>query len=436
MSGISDGPWLAYRWRIAILLCLITTINYVDRQALTVVAPLLMDEFSISATEYGWITSGFLFAYGFGQLLCGPLIDRLGTKRSFSIAVIAWSIATMLHAFGRGFASFFSFRVLLGLTEAANFPLATKATAEWFPKSERSLAVGLFTMGPGLGAIIAPPLIAGTPWTPGIISVWGWQAAFLLPGAIGFLWLYLWHKWFFQPQDHPSLPAAEREFILQEVVSDDVAPARPWYWAFRYREVWGLMVSRFVSDGAFYFFIFWLPLYLSQERDFDLKAIGFFAVIPFIAVDIGGITGGYVGKYLMEKGLSLYKSRKLVIWAGALLVLVAMPVATTESALAALALISVAMFAIQFKAASMFTLPADLFPSRDVGTVWGIYGAVGSFGGAAFGSLTGWTIDNYSWTPVFVAAACMHIVSALLINIFVPRIELLTQPGAADSNAA
>ena len=411
---------MAYRWRIAILLCLITTINYIDRQALTVAAPFLMEEFSLSAGDYGLITSGFLFAYGFGQLICGPLIDRLGSKRAFSLAVIAWSIAGMLHAFGRGLTSFFTFRVLLGLTEAANFPAATKAIAEWFPSSERSLAVGIFTMGPGFGAIIAPPMIAG------IIMLWGWQAAFIIPGLIGFLWLILWNKWFHLPADHPGLPGDERAFILAETTTDNsVVDNRPWYWSLRYKEVWGLMISRFVSDGAFYFFVFWLPLYLSQERGFDLKAIALFAWIPFLAVDIGGITGGYVGKQLIDKGYSVDKSRKLVIWVGAILVLTAMPAATTESAGLALSLIAIAMFAIQFKASSMFTLPADLFPARDVGTVWGMYGAVGSFGGMAFSTIAGWTIDHYSWAPLFVAAACMHIVSAVLINIFVPRIELI-----------
>jgi ACS family hexuronate transporter-like MFS transporter len=245
--------------------------------------------------------------------------------------------------------------------------------------------------------------------------------------------LYLWRKWFYLPQEHPTLPQAERELILSEVTEDNVDTDRPWYWAFRYKEVWGLMISRFVSDGAFYFFIFWLPLYLSQERGFNLKEIGLFAIIPFLAVDLGGIAGGYAGKKLMDVGVSLDRSRKLVIWVGALLVLAAMPAATAESAFVALGLISIAMFAIQFKASSMFTLPADLFPARDVGTIWGIYGAVGSFGGAAFGSLTGWIIDNYSWAPVFIAAACMHIVSAVLINIFVPRIELL---GARDADRA
>lgn len=419
MSSLTETPWLAYRWRIAILLCLITTINYIDRQALTVAAPFLMEEFSISASQYGWINFGFLVAYGFGQLVCGPLIDRLGSKRAFSLAVIAWSIVGMLHVFGRGFASFLSFRVLLGLTEAANFPAATKAIAEWFPDSERSLAVGIFTMGPGLGGIIAPPFIAI------IILYWGWQAAFLISGVVGFLWLILWQRWFYLPADHPHLPQAERELIEvgREIITAPVK--RPWYWALRYREVWGLMISRFVSDGAFYFFVFWLPLYLSQERGFDLKAIALFAWMPFLALDVGGIAGGYLGKKLIDKGLSLNKSRKLVIWIGAVLVLVAMPAATTESAAVALTLIAIAMFAIQFKASSMFTLPADLFPPRDVGTIWGMYGAVGSLAGGIFSVVAGWTIDHYSWAPLFVAVACMHIASAVLINIFIPRIELL-----------
>lgn len=412
---------MAYRWRIAILLCLITTINYIDRQALTVAAPLLMDEFAISNSQYGLITSGFLFAYGLGQLLCGPLVDRLGTKRAFSLAVVAWSVAGMLHAAGRGFVSFFVFRVLLGLTEAANFPVALKAIAEWFPRSERSLAVGILTVGPGLGAIVAPPLIAL------LISLWGWQAAFLIPGAIGFVWLLLWQRWFHAPAVHPDLGATERDFILAETAADEAPPpARPWYWSLRYPEVWGLMLSRFVSDGAFYFFVFWLPLYLTNERGFNLTDIALFAWIPFLAVDLGGLAGGWWGKHMMERGLSLDSARKRVIWVGALLVPAALPAVTAESWVVALALIAVAMFAIQFKASSLFAVPADLFPARDVGTIWGLFGAIGSFGGMAFSWLAGWTIDHYSWAPLFAAVAGMHIVSALLVNVFIPRIELIS----------
>jgi len=413
-------PILAYRWRIALLLCLITTINYIDRQALTVAAPLLMDEFAISNADYGLITSGFLFAYGLGQLVCGPLVDRLGTKRAFVLAVAAWSVAGMLHAAGRGLVSFFVFRVLLGLTEAANFPVALKAIAEWFPRAERSLAVGILTVGPGLGAILAPPLIAL------LISLWGWQAAFLVPGAIGFLWLLAWQAFFYSPAEHPTLPARERDLILAEVEpAAPPAPNRPWYWSLRYPEVWGLMLSRFVSDGAFYFFVFWLPIYLTNERGFNLTDIALFAWIPFLAVDIGGLAGGWVGKRMVERGATIDQARKRVIWIGALLVPASLPAVGAESWVLALALIAVAMFAIQFKASSLFAVPADLFPARDVGTIWGLFGAVGSFGGMAFSWVAGWTIDHYSWAPLFAAVASMHIVSALLVNGFIPRIERL-----------
>lgn len=421
--------FMAYRWRIAIMLCLITTINYIDRQALTVAAPLLMEQFAISNAGYGIITSGFLFAYGLGQLICGPIVDRLGTKRAFSLAVIAWSIAGMLHAAGRGFLSFLFFRVLLGLTEAANFPVALKAIAEWFPPAERSLAVGILTVGPGLGAIIAPPMIAL------IIETMGWQAGFLIPGAIGFVWLALWHRMYHLPAAHPRLDPVERDVILAatSLVTAQVLMKRPWYWSLRYREVWGLMLSRFVSDGAFYFFVFWLPVYLTAERGFDLMAIAMFAWIPFLAADIGGLAGGWLGKRMVENGASLDSARKRVIWIGALLVPVSLPAVTAESWQVALALIGVAMFAIQFKASSLFAVPADLFPARDVGTIWGIFGAVGSFGGMVFTGLAGWVIDNHSWEPLFVAVAFMHILSAMLVSVFIPRIELLPEFRAADA---
>ena len=421
---------LAVRWRIAVMLCLITTINYVDRQAFSVAAPVLMDEFSLSNTEYGWITSGFLFAYAVGQLVTGPVIDRLGTKRAFSLAVIAWSLAGIAHAFGRGFLSFFTFRSLLGLSEAANFPAALKAVAEWFPRAERSMAVGILAVGPGLGAMITPPLIGL------IIETLGWRAAFIVPGAIGLVWLWWWQRYFHSPDRHPSI--SEREYRLILTGRDRVEPPvkRPWYWALRYREIWGLMLSRFIGDGAFYFFVFWLPLYLSSARGFNIMEIALFAWIPFLALDIGSLAGGWFGQRWIRDGMSLDRSRKIVIWIGALIVPVALPAVTTDSAAAAIALISVAMFAMQFKASSLFTLPADLFPARDVATIWGLFGAVGSFGAMAFNAVVGWTIDHYSYQPVFAAVAVMHIFSAAMISLFVPQVRQLRVPTVADASGA
>ena len=421
---------LAIRWQIAILLCLITTINYIDRQALAVTAPVIVEKFSLSNTEFGLITSGFLLAYAIGQMLVGPVVDRLGTKRSFRYAVIAWSIAGILHAAGRGFWSFFSLRTLLGFTESMNFPAAVKAVAEWFPRSERSLAVGIVTMGPGLGALLSPPLLG---W---LILTFGWQWAFIVPGAAGFVWLLIWQSRYARPEEHPELGEAERALILDDraaetggssVVGDHDDSWYAFVRFFRYREVWGLMLSRFVSDGAFYFFVSWLPLYLAQERGFDIRAIAIFAIIPFLAADVGSLFGGWLGTRLIRRGMTVNASRKSVIWLGALLIPCALPAVFVESAGTAIALISVAMFAIQVKASSLFTVPADLFPARDVATIWGLFGAVGSFGGMLFVAAAGWVSENFSYEPIFAAVGIMHIVSAIIVMLMIPSINLIKQ---------
>lgn len=413
------------RWQIAILLCLITTINHLDRQAFAVAGPVIIEQFGLSNTEFGAIGSAFLFAYAIGQMIIGPVVDRLGTKRSFRFAVIAWSIAGILHVAGRGLWSFFSLRALLGATEAMNFPAAVKAVAEWFPRAERSLAVGIVTVGPGLGAMIAPPLLG---W---LILSFGWQAAFIVPGVAGFVWLAVWQALYSNPETHPRLSHDERRLILdgREPESDarDTVSWHGFTRFLRYREVWGLMLSRFVSDGAFYFFVAWLPLYLAQERGFDIREIALSAWIPFLAADLGSLFGGWFGTWLIRRGRSVNASRKTVIWLGALLIPCALPAVSVDSAYVAIALISVAMFAIQVKASSLFTVPADLFPSRDVATIWGLFGAVGSFGGMLFVFAAGWVSEHYSYAPIFAAVGLMHIVSALIVMWMIPNISIIKQ---------
>ena len=240
---------MATRWRIAILLAVITTINYIDRSVFGVVAPVVRDQFGIGDADYGLITSGFLLAYGIGQLISGPLIDRLGTKRAFSLAAVFWSVATILHAFGRGLWSFFALRILLGLAEAANFPAASKAVAQWFPANERSTAVAIFMLGAGLGAIITPPL---TVWT---MQTLGWQWAFIIPGTLGLIWAVLWRRWYHLPESHPTLDEAERTLILSQ--RSEQQSGVGWTQLLGYRQFWGILVARIVSDFPFYFFLFW-----------------------------------------------------------------------------------------------------------------------------------------------------------------------------------
>jgi len=306
-----------------------------------------------------------------------------------------------------------------------NLPAAIKAVAEWFPPAERSLAVGIVTAGIGLGAIIAPPLLV---W---LIVSFGWHWAFIVPGAAGFVWLIVWNALYDSPEKHAGLADTERDLILADrEQSSEVDSDEPWYGFIRflrYREVWGLMLSRLVSDGAFYFFVAWLPLYLTQERGFDMAAIALSVMIPFIAADLGSLFGGWLGTRLIRSGWSVNSARKVIIWGSALVVPCALFVVLVDSATVAIGLICVAMFAIQMKASSHFTIPADLFPAKDVATIWGLFGAVGSLGGVIFVAATGWVTEHYSYTPIFAAVGAMHIVSALIITFMIPDIKQLKQ---------
>ena len=411
---------MAVRWRIAILLAVITTINYVDRSVFGVVSPVIRGEFNINDADYGLITSGFLFAYAVGQLISGPLVDRLGTKRAFSMAAICWSLATMLHALGRGLWSFFALRVVLGLAEAANFPAASKAVAQWFPASERSTAVAIFMLGAGLGAIITPPL---TVWT---MQSLGWHWAFIVPGSLGLIWVWLWQRWYHLPETHPTIDPAEQSRILENRSSQQGKGG--WGALLAYREFWGILAARVVSDFPFYFFLFWLPQYLIDVRGFDLRAIALFAWLPWVAADLGALAGGTLSSSLVTRGHTINSARKIVIWLGAVLVAVAVvPAYYTQSSALALALICLGLFAIQIKGSVFFTLPIDLFPADRVATVWGVFGAVGSLGGSLLGLLAGFMIQEAGYESVFLMIASLHLISALLLQMFVPRIALVTE---------
>ncbi len=405
------------RWWVATTIFLATTINYIDRQALSVAAPVIREDLNLTNTQYGWIVSGFLLAYAIMQMVSGRVIDTIGTKKGFSIAVIWWSVANMLHAFGRGVMSLGFFRFLLGIGEAANYPSAMKAISEWFPKEERSKAVGILNMGPGLGAIIAPPLMA---W---LILDFGWKTAFVVTGVIGFLWLALWRWVYYEPENHPRITQEELTLIKAGQEKDIRTEKLPWLSYFKFREVWGVTLARFVSDGAFYFFVFWLPSWLADEKGFSLMEIGMFAWIPFLLSDIGSFTGGWLGELLMKKGISLNTARKSIIWVGAILVIPVLGCLFIESAYWAIALISFSLFATQFKQASLFTLPIDLFGKKDAASVWGISGSAGSFGAMLFTPIIGWLVDTISYAPVFVIVAFLHVISAIVVIIFIPKIQ-------------
>ena len=438
-GGPRRGFWQQKRWWVALMLLAVTMISYIDRLALSVAAPLLKAEFGFSNEEYGRITLAFLLMYGLGQLLLGPLVDRLGSKRALSLAVLWWSVASILHAFGRGVWSFFAARSFLGITESVNFPGAFKVVSEWFPRSERSLAAGFITAGTGLGAIVAPPLIAllidafdrlhAAGWSP----FTGWHAAFIVPGVFGFAWLWVWNRRFHAPETDPGLSPEERDLILADRVPGPAsAPAARSFRDYlgqlrghlRHRETWGLILARFTGDGAFYFFAFWIPLYLRDQRGFSLLEIAWAAALPFLFADVGALTGGWAGQRLIKRGMSVDASRKAMIWVGALLVPLALPAVYVDSGLLAVVCMGLGIFAIQFKQSSLFAIPGDVFPSEHVATVWGMSGAAGSVAAALSQPLIGLVIDRTgSYELVFLLVSSMHIVSALCVSVFIPRIE-------------
>ena len=450
-QGIARPWWTQKRWWVAIMLCAVTMIGYVDRLALSVAAPVIRREFGFTNEQYGFITFAFLATYAAGQLLLGPVIDRLGSKRSLSLAVFWWSIASCVHAFARGVGGFFAARGLLGITEAVNFPAAYKVVGEWFPRAERSMASGFITAGTGVGAIVAPPLIAfliavfDDLHARGLSPTHGWQAAFIVPGLLGLLWVWIWERHFHLPEQDPVVGTDELALVMAGRVGPAAASAvrRPLgeelracsgrlaYW-FRYRETWGLALARFTADGAFYFLAFWIPNYLSDVRGFGLKEIAWAAAIPFVFADLGALVGGYAGQRLIRSGWSVDASRKAMIWIGALLVPLALPAVYVESAILAVLLMGLGIFGIQVKSASLFAVPADIFPPTAVATVWGASGAAGSLAAAFSQPIIGWTIDRYSYEPVFGAVALMHIISALCVMLLVRRIEpLALKPGLA-----
>jgi ACS family hexuronate transporter-like MFS transporter len=401
---------------IAALLFAAATINYIDRQSISIAERELKREFGFTPQQYGDILSWFFLAYAIGQIAAGWVVDRIGARRGFTIAVACWSIANMAHAFGVGVRSFSAMRFGLGLFEAANYPAALKAISEWFPRAERSTAVGLVNAGVGFGAIVAGPFVA---W---LIVTTGWRGAFLLTGALGLVWLVFWIAIYDSPDRHPVVSEAERAAIGAGAGSPEPGERSTIWSLLQKRATWGLMLSRFVSDGAFYFFAAWLPKYLGDVRGLSLMEIGWMVAIPFIAADLGSVAGGFAGTALIRRGFTIDASRKLLMWVGALMVPVSLFALRAESAFSALLWIGVGMFGIQVKAASLFTVPADIFKTRDIGLAWGLSGAAGSYGGSLFTPFVGYLVTNFSYTPVFWIVSSMHILSCLVVMWLLPNI--------------
>ncbi len=405
-----------YRWLICALLFLATTINYVDRQVLGILATPLQRELGWSESDYGWIATAFTGAYAIGLLVVGNLMDRLGTRTGFSLAVSFWSLAAMGHALARSVLGFSVARFALGISEAGNFPAAIKTVSEWFPKKERALATGIFNSGSNVGAIIAPLTV---PW---IAYHYGWRWAFIITGAVGFIWLAFWLALYRKPEEHPRLSRAELAYIQ----SDPPEPAVkvPWARLLPHRQTWAFAAGKFFTDPIWWFFLFWLPKFLNETYGITLSGLGPPLVVIYLAADVGSIGGGWLSSTLIKRGWSVNAGRKTAMLLCALCVVPIVFAVQASSLWVAVALISLATAAHQGWSANLFTLVSDTFPRRAVGSVVGIGGFAGSLAGMLIATVTGYLLQwTGSYVPIFFVAASAYLFALMVIHLLLPRLE-------------
>src|SRR5882672_11353562 len=403
------------RWWIISLIFLATLINYVDRLTISVLAPVITRDLGLTNTEFGGIITWFLLAYTVSQGLSGKLYDRIGTKRGFVCSILLWSMAAIAHAFARGLASLSVFRFVLGFGEAGNWPGAAKTVAEWFPIRERAFGMAIFNSGAAIGSIVAPPLIV---W---LSLTYGWQTTFIATGSLGFAWLILWIVFYQTPDRHQWLGEAEDRLIREgqrveaavEPLAADVVPG--WLELLRYRQVWAIVLARFLTDPIWWLYISWLPKYLADARGFSLVKIGLFAWVPYVAADAGSLSGGWMSGYLISRGWSVDRSRKVVILIAALLMPAGIFAAFAHDAMVALALIGVVLFGFQVWINNVQTLPSDFFSDKAVASVAGLGGTGAGVGSMIFIYSTGWVVDHFSYVPVLVVAGLLAPIGTLVL---------------------
>lgn len=407
------------RWVIAALLLLATMLNYIDRLTISVVITDLRKEFSLTEQDYSQIISLFLVAYAIMYAGSGYLVDRLGTRKGFSVFMFAWSLAQMLHTFVRGKWSLAGCRVLLGLTEPGNFPAAVKAVDEWFPVGERAIGVGIFNAGSSLGSAIAVPMTAF------LTMHYGWRFAFLATGALGLLWLALWLVLYRAPAQNRWLAPKELRELerkirpIEEPRSD--RPKTPWYALLRMRQCYTLILARLLTDAPVFFIIFWLPEYLRKARGFNLQDVGSYSWVPFLFGDFGYLLGGWLSSHLIRRGWTLSRARKRAMLVGAALLPSAIAAPFLPSAGAAIAAICLVLLGHAIWVANLLTLPADLFPNHQVGTVTGLSGMGGAVGGILSNLFAGYTVARFSYKPTFVIAGLMHPLAVFLVYRLIPE---------------
>ena len=404
------------RWRIAFLVSVAIAISYLDRQTLPVAIKAIGRDIPLSNEQFSKLQSAFLLSYALMYAGGGKLADALGTRRGFTLIMLFWSLACASHSLATSFVMLAVSRFLLGMGEGGGFPAATRVVAEWFSVKERATAMGIINAGTAVGAIVAPPLIAM------ILAFAKWRWIFLATGMFGLLWTVWWRAAYFPPEQHPALSATEREQIGSVLPSSGTAPPS-WLALFRIRETWGLITAKFLTDAAWYFYLFWLPKYLYDARGFDIKAVGALAWIPHVAAGIGCLLGGGLSSYLVQSRFSVGTARKLALGLSAAVMPFILLVPHVQVSWA-LAIFSLSYFGHQSWSTLVMVLPTDLFPSSVVGAVAGLVGFGGAIGGIAFGELAGYLLDHgFGYSTVFTLAGTFHVVAFVVILLAIPAVR-------------
>jgi ACS family hexuronate transporter-like MFS transporter len=413
-----------YRWVICALLFFAATINYIDRQVIGILKPTLQAEIGWTEVQYSWIVFSFQCAYAVGMLIVGGIMDRIGTRKGFSLAIIFWSLAAMGHALARSVAGFSVARFALGLGEAGNFPAAIKTVAEWFPKKERALATGIFNSGTNVGALVTPLLV------PIITLAWGWQWAFILTGAVGFIWLIFWLLLYRKPEEHPRLSKEELAYIQSD--PPDPVVKTPWTRLFPHRQTWAFAIGKFLTDPIWWVYLFWLPDFLHKQHGLSLKEFGLPLAVIYIIADVGSIGGGWLSGAFIKRGWSINAGRKLAMLICAVCVVPIVFASQTTNLWVAVLLIGLAAAAHQGWSANIFTMASDMFPRRAVGSVVGIGGMAGAVGGMLIARLVGEILERTgSYLPIFIIAGSAYLIALLVIHLLAPRLEAAKVEGVA-----
>ena len=411
-----------YRWRIIALLFFATTINYIDRQVLGMLKPVITDDIHISEADYGYIVSAFQAAYAIGLLFIGRIIDKFGTRISYAVAIVVWSLAGCLHAAARGALGFGIARFFLGLGESANFPAAIKATAEWFPVKERALATGLFNAGSNIGAVISPIIVTC------VTVAYGWQMAFIITGALGLVWMVFWLWCYRVPREAKGLSRKEFDYINQDddtPAPDAIAPeadAPKWWQLLRRRASVGICLARFVCDWVWWFFLFWTPDFLEKAHGVHIQQMVLPLIIIYTFSSFGGITGGYISSRLIALGRSVGFARRAGLLVCALLVVPVVLIPGLHSLWGSILIISLACFAHQGWASNIYTVVSDHYPKAAVATMTSLASFAGSVGGVLAASFVGNVLEvTGSYFVVFLIAGFAYLVAWLLLQAFLPR---------------